>query len=289
MAIKHSKIGTLYPKKFYYNEVPANGAELVLCGLMVPRFVVASQYWMNVMVGTQEGAAAVPPDAKVTYRIAGRSVPLPIDIDNDLAANNTWLEKMRLYSPIGEISLPGDEQSAAAQDVGMIGGVDGYVNKQSNQFFTREKTLGLPKNAVFTDADSILMQDAFSTKGRIPYRLSNPEQMNMLVWGVTVESDEQGSSSDEGSQLGVGTSTYADLSGEMVNFFEGASDVNLIADPDFDFAGTFPQLDGWLRTGFLNGFTPDLFVEDAELTFRVRLTVKCDIVLPRGMNSLSGP
>ncbi len=114
MPPQYTKVGTLFPKKFYYNEIPANGLELFLCGLMLPRFVVAKEYWMNVMVGTQEGAAPVPPDAKVTYRIVGRSAPLPIDIDNNLAANNTWNEKMNLYSPIGEIKLPGDEQTGAA-------------------------------------------------------------------------------------------------------------------------------------------------------------------------------
>lgn len=285
----YSKLGTLYPKKFYYNEVPANGAELVLCGLMLPRFCVASSYWMNVMIGTQEGAAAVPPDSKVTYRIVGRSVPLPLDIDNDLAANNTWLEKMRLYAQIGEVFHPGDNLSGPAQDVGMIGGEDGMVNRRPSQFFEREKTLGLPKNAVFTDADSILMQDAFVTKGKIPYQLTNPEQINMLVWGVTVESDEQGASSDEGSQIGLATGTYGNLTAEMAEFFDGVGDTSQIADPDFDFGTSFPQLDPWLRTGFVNGFTPDLFAEDAELTFRVRLTVKCDVVLPRGIKSLSGP
>ncbi len=205
------KLGTLYMKKFFYNEVPASGSELVLCGVMLPRFVVARRYWMNVMVGTQQGAAVVPPDAKVTYRISGRSVPLPIDIDNDLAANNTWLEKMRLYSPIGPLLHPGDQESAAAQDIGMIGAPDAYVQPNESRFFVREKTLGLPKNAVFADANSILMQDAFSTSGRFPSRLSHPEQLNMVVWGVTVESDEQGGSSDEGSQIGIATSTYADL------------------------------------------------------------------------------
>ncbi len=61
MPSQYQKMGTLYPKKFFYNEVPANGGELVMCGLMLPRFCVAKEYWMNVMVGTQEGVAAVPP------------------------------------------------------------------------------------------------------------------------------------------------------------------------------------------------------------------------------------
>jgi len=171
----------------------------------------------------------------------------------------------------------------------MIGAEDGMVNRRPSQFFEREKVLGLPKNAVFTDADSILMQDAFNTKGKIPYNLTNPEQINMLVWGVTVESDEQGASSDEGSQIGLATGTYANLTAEMAEFFEGTGDTSQIADPDFDFGTAFPQLDTWLRTGFNNGFTPDLFAEDAELTFRVRLTVKCDVVMPKGIRSLSGP
>lgn len=284
------ELGTLYPKKFYYNEVPANGAELVLCGLIVPRFCVARRYWMNVMIGTQEGAAAVPPDAKVTYRIVGRSGTIPANIDADLAANNTWLEKMNLFAPIGAVIFEGDEQAAAsAQDIGMIGGAAGYPGAQDHVFFKREKTLGLPKNAVFTDADAILMQDAFSTKGRIPRRMSRVDEIDILVWGITVESDEQGASSDLGSQIGVSTGQFADLSADILSYFDGPSDVLQISDPSFSLVGTFPQMDGWLRTGFANGFTPDLFAEDAELTTRVRLTVQVDALVPEGIGSLSAP
>lgn len=285
----YSKLGTLYPKKFFYNEVPANGAELVLAGLIVPRFVVARQYWLNVMIGTQEGAAPVPPDAKVTYRIVGRGGTIPANIDNDAAANDTWLDKMVQFGKIGAVAFEGDQNVVGAQDIGMTGGAAGYVGDETHVFFTREKVLGLPKNAVFTDADSILVQDAFHTSGKIPRRLSRPDEIDFLVFGITVESDEQGDSSDIGSQAGASTANFADLSAECVNFFDGPSNVDHLADPDFSLVGSFPLLDGWLRLGNVNGLTPDLFAEDAELTCRVRLTMKCDVLVPGGADTLSGP
>ncbi len=283
------KLGTLYPKKYFYNEVPADGAELVLCGLIVPKFLVARKYWMNVMIGTQEGAAAVPPDAKVTYRIVGRSAVIPANLDVDAAAVDTWLEKKIAFAPIGAVTFEGDEAAVNMQDVGMIGGVAGFTGPKDSIFFTREKVLGLPKNAVFTDADSILMQDAFSTQGRISRKHSSVDEINMLIWGITVESDEQGSSSDVTSQVGSATGQFADLSADAVAFFDGPSDVLQISDPSFSLATSFPQLEAWLRFGFNNGFTPDLFAEDAELTTRVRLTVQCDVLVPGGARSLSGP
>ncbi len=285
----YQKLGSLYPKKFYYNEVPANGIELVLCGLIIPKFMVARKYWLNVMIGTQEGAAAVPPDAKVTYCVVGRSAVLPADIDADASGESTWLNKKVIHAPIGAVVFEGDQSASNVTDIGMIGGPAGYTGPKDSTFFTREKTMGLPKNAVFTDADSILMQDAFSTSGKIGKKHSSPEEIDMLVWGITVESDEQGLSSDLGSQIGIATGHFANLSSEAVEYFDGPSDVAQISDPDFSFIASFPQLDGWLRTGFVNGFTPDLFAEDAELTTRVRLTVACDVLVPGGARSISGP
>lgn len=244
---------------------------------------------MNVMIGSQEGAAPIPPDAKVTYRMSGRVGSVPSDIDQNLAANDTWVEMMIHYAKTGALSFEGDENAVQNQDVGMIGQIEGYVGNNPNEFFVREKTLGLPKNAVFVDADSIHVVDAFTTSGRIPGHLTRADEIDMLLWGITVESDEQTGSSEEVSKVGVAGGTYANLSASAVEYFLGPNQGLQIADPDFDFDGTFPQLDGWLRFGFTNGLTPSLFAEDAELTVRTRLTVQCDVLVPRGYKTLSAP
>ncbi len=183
-------IGTVWIKKPYHVVAGSDGIEEAIAGVLLPPYVIPSRYWIKTRLLTDESMAAGDARSLQPYRISGRCGDFPRDFVTDADPPSAGLQ---LLTDLMEEYLPhepgsvGDNVQDAQEDVGLPG--SGVVAITSQEFFSRDMWLGLPKNALIVDTDVIRQVDYFSTKGMIPNRMvGNYDQGTIIGFGLTTES-----------------------------------------------------------------------------------------------------
>lgn len=195
-------LGTIYIKKPYHVVVGSDGIEEAIAGVLLPPYVIPNRYWIKSRIISD---IDIPTDALSDarflqpMRISGRVGDFPRDFITDANPPSAGLQ---LLTDLMEEFLPhepgsvGDNVQDTQEDVGMPG--SGVVPIKSQEFFSRDIWLGLPKNALMVDADMIRPVDYFSTKGRISNKMvGRYDQGTIVAFGATTEAFEIQAQSDD--------------------------------------------------------------------------------------------
>ncbi len=283
MPENYDRIGKLQMRKFNNVSLALSGAVEAVAGFIIPPYVVPRRYWLNCRVASVEGATAFPPHTFIDYKLDGRIVPLPSDHDADATANDTLQEMMNVFAPHGDNDAPYNEDTGVQNAYGKVGTAEEDM-RPSGAFFTREKTLGLPGNALFQSADSVFLFDHIVTKGTFDKYIKRPDEASLLVFQAWV--DEPAASATELiNLLGAATAgrTINDLSVEIINSFDDAQRRNPMSDTnDYD-----QEVMNWLSIGLLGDVLP---TGDGTIVFSTWLNVEFDVMVPSaGANRISAP
>ncbi len=193
-------IGTIYIKKPFHVTVGADGIEEAIAGILLPPYVIPNRYWIKSRLIGQDNPPTHDARSIQPMRISGRIGDFPRDYKTDADPPSAGLQ---LLTDLMETYLPhepgsvGDSTADAQEDVGLPGSE--IVAIKSQEFFSRDLWLGLPKNALIVDTDIIRYVDYFTTKGRIPNsKVGRYDEATIIGFGGTTEDWQTQAESDIG-------------------------------------------------------------------------------------------
>lgn len=195
-------LATIYVKKPFHVGVGSDGIEEAIAGCILPPYVIPSRYWIKTRIITD---IVIPVDASndatnlQPYRISGRVGDFQRDFLTDANPPSAGLQ---LLTDLMEEFLPhepgsvGDNVQDTQVDVGLPG--SGVVPIQSQEFFSRDKWLGLPQNGLVVDTDLIRYVDYFSAKGMIKNSMvGRYDQATIIGFGMTLDNFDTEAESDD--------------------------------------------------------------------------------------------
>lgn len=272
-------LGTIYVKKDFHTIAGNDGIEEACWALPFPPYMVPTQYWMR---GRVAGTTEVASLAVQEYRLSGRYGIMERDFITDAsppsAGQQFLTDMMEEFLPHEPGSIMDNVQDTQ-QDVGLTG--SGVVPVTTQEFFVREKELGLPKHALVTDADLIRYMDRFDTKGRIP-RDGAYDQAHLLGFGITTEDKINMAANFEDDAIFGGA---ANASPQLPNILEamlraiedstqdvGSLSFDVGLDPDH----VITLLRNWQTASFGEAHV----ASGSTLTNDFTITVKVDVMIP---------
>ncbi len=285
MAEGMIKVGELHLRKFYNRKLALSGSVEAVAGFLIPPYVMPRRYWMNCRIGSVEGTTPFPPHFFIDYKLDGVIVPLPANLDADATAQNDLQEYMNEFATHGDNNRPYNEQTGVQAAYGKIGTAE-ETSKPKGVFFEREKTLGLPGNALFQSSDSLFLFDHIVTKGKFAYDVKDPEEGSLLVFQAWTD-EPAGSASELVNLLGsaVSSRTLNDLSAEILNHFSNES----LRAPLVDTIDVDTEMMNWMSSGQLFDALTVMSGDEA-IQFSTWLSVTCDVVVPAaGRNRVAAP
>ncbi len=119
--INYERVGKLMMRKFFNAKLAFTGAAEAVAGFLIPPFVVPKRYWLTCRIGSVEGTTPFPPEYFVDYKLDGRIMPLPANLDADAAAQDTLQEYMNVFAPHGDNSYAYNEQTGVQAAYDKIG------------------------------------------------------------------------------------------------------------------------------------------------------------------------
>lgn len=278
-------IGKMQMRKFYNVELALSGAVEAVAAFLIPPYVIPKRYWLNMRIGSKEGTTPFPPNFFIDYKLDGRVLPLPTNLNADATAHDTMQEYMNEFATHGDNSQPFNEQTGVQAAYDKIGTSE-EVTKPSGLFFTREKSLGLPGNALFSSSDSLYLFDHIITKGKFPYDVKSPEEGSLLVFQAWTD-EPAGGSTELVNLIGssVGSRTLNDLSAEILNHFSNES----LRAPLIDTVDVDQEMMNWLSSGLILDALP-VMTGDERIVFSTWLSIEFDVQVPAaGRNRVSAP
>lgn len=276
-------LGTLYIKKEFNTVAGNDGVEEACWALPLPPYVIPSRYWINcnIIGNTSESL-----EARQEYRMSGRIGTMERDFITDAAppsAGTQFLTDMMEEFLPHEPGSVMDNTQDTQEDVGLTG--SGVVPVTMQEFFSREKWLGLPKQGLIVADSLIRFIDDFQTEGRIPNRMiGNYDQAHLIGFGMTTEDainmptngeDDAifGAAANAAPQLPVILESILDsienntLGDAMSTFSVGVGDTQMVSS----------QVLNWMSASFGDAHT----ASGATLRTQMIVTLQVDIRIPQ--------
>lgn len=276
-------LGTIYCKKPYHIVAGSDGIEEALCGMVFPPYVIPNRWWLKSRLIS---STAVPvEDARdiQPYTISGRVGDFPrgflTDADPPSAGLQLLTDLMETFLA-HEPGSVGDGVQDTQVDVNLPG--SSVVGTRAQEFFRRDKWMGLPRNGLIVDTDIMRYVDYFSTKGRIPNsKVGRYDEATILAFGLTTQAFETGAESDDSLFGGAanGSPQLDDILTEILDQIEAntAGDTPVLFKTGMGGATMFnTQVTNW-QTGAYG----TQVAGNTGLTCTSVLTVQCDIRIPQ--------
>lgn len=276
-------LGTIYIKKPFHITAGNDGIEEALAGVLLPPYVIPSRWWLKTRIITAGTAPAQDGMEIQPYTISGRVGDFPRDFVTDANPPSAGLQ---LLTDLMEEFLPhepasvGDNVQDTQVDVNLPG--TSVIGVTSQEFWRRDKWLGLPRNALLVDADVIRYVDYFSVKGTIPNRMiGRYDQGTMLAFGLTTNGFEVQAESDD-SLLGAAANASPQLDNILTEILDQieqntAGDTPVLFETGMGGATRFnTQVMNWKTAAYgidVSG--------DASIRANSVLTVQVDVRIPQ--------
>ncbi len=280
-------VGTLHIKSEMRNQVggaPMDGVEEWMWAKMFPMYVVPQQYSLKVKLMATANETDLT--SKAYYRMSGRVGNVPQEFQWTPAPNNQDPDALaELYVPIEGGSV-GDNSADDQVNVGIVGGHP--VSPLVHEFFTREKELGLPKQAFMSADGACRFVDTFSTQGKIRGEMLM-EDPKYLHFGVTLQAPlniSTGLGNNTADVVGAGEITMEAWYEALIDLFDSreGNDVLVRGEDMSVFSG---GLDRWTSEGVAD--SASTAITDLTMNVSTYCHVQCSVYKPKGGRVYSAP
>lgn len=264
-------VGHYYLRGEFYRLVLANGAELAVWAKMIPMMCVPRRYWFNLSaIGDITGT--VPGSGQWQhFRVGCGDMNLSQeDVETD---DFTGQEMLDRYMDVGSGVFSGDDGDEET-DLGLPGDTElSNARQRRRDFISETKRLGLPKNAVFSDANQITYLDQFNRRGAMPR--TTFDMPKFVIAGYTV--DIAPSQADWSTAISGNAGGMNDLYRDLLDAFDNTGQITGVT-------GITSDLGNYLSEGFREAAVIDI---DQAMNVRCRGTVEVDVyAIQPGVNNV---
>lgn len=276
--VSMQKIGSITVKGKMICQAAIGGTEVPAWLKIIPPYVVPKTYHISGRI--MSVASIVNPNASQEYRLSGRMSSMSEDdmfSAADVPTAQDWMESQLPHEPGSQF----DNTQDAQVGVGLTSST--VVGMKQSEFFDRERVLGFPKRAFYTNGDTFRYVDVFSTKGKLPRRLrgdiSNPA---LLAFGLTTD-DYQYTDDTAAVLIGSGgTGGHTATNSQYITFLRGITDWQRDSgDLEFNMgliaSATPSAILDWQHN--MKNFTA-VPLSASALFLDLKVTLICDVIIP---------